>query len=197
MAQSGLCIDSYTLIWEIQQKGSLNYLFQNSSRPLLRPLKRPILWYTAILFLHGKAFTERSFLFLMVRSDCASIATELSEEFNRRILLNIFYRIFSHLLPWKRPILCHTAILFLHGKAFTERGIWFLMARSGLCVDCCRIMLGNQRKGSLQHFRIPPPLFPWKQQILTHSHFASWFKKKKKLMRGDQTFHASTVCPFS
>ena len=39
MVQSELCIDSYRIIWGIQQKDSLNYLFQNFSR--LLPMKMP------------------------------------------------------------------------------------------------------------------------------------------------------------
>ena len=92
--------------------------------------------------------------------DCVSIVTELCEEFSRRVLLNIFYRISPHFFPWKRPILWHTAILFLHGKAFTERGVRFLMVQLGLCVDCYRIMRGIQQKGFLKHFlqNFSPPL---------------------------------------
>ena len=86
-----MCVDCYRIMWGIQQKGSLKQLFQNSSD--LFPCKQPILWHTAILFLHKKAFTERGVLFLMTLSDCASIAAELCEIFKKRVLLNIYYRI--------------------------------------------------------------------------------------------------------
>ena len=54
--------------------------------------------------------------------DSVSIAAELYEEFNTGVLLNIYFNILPSLLPWKRSILRHAAILFLYGKVFTERG---------------------------------------------------------------------------
>ena len=84
--------------------------------------------------------------------DYASITAELCEEFNARVLLNIFFTEFLPTSSRERgPILWHTAILFLHGKAFTERCVRFLMVRSWLWVDYCRIMRGIQQKGSLKY----------------------------------------------
>ena len=41
----------------------------------------------------NKTFTERSVWFLMVWSDCASIAAKLCEDFNTRVLLNIYFKV--------------------------------------------------------------------------------------------------------
>ena len=151
----GLCFSSCTFIWKLQHKNVLMNLFQNCPPPPTKTLNlasnchfvsswKSIYW--------KKYWLKELVCFWWRNQDCVSIATELCEEFKRRVLLSIFYRISPHLFPWKWPILWYTAILFLHGKAFTKRGVQFLMVRLGLCVDCCRIMWGIQLKGSLKHF---------------------------------------------
>ena len=90
---------------EIQHKNSLKHLYQN-----LYLQERPILQHTVILFLHEKAFTEKGVRFLMARLDCASIATDLCEIFNTRVLLNIYFRI-----PHPFSVIMAT-ILFLDKK---------------------------------------------------------------------------------
>ena len=61
----------------------------------LFPQKRLISPLTAILFLHEKVLTERVGMFWWRNHNCVSIVTELCEEFNRNVLLNIF----SEFLP--------------------------------------------------------------------------------------------------
>ena len=58
-----------------------------------------ILRHTAILFLYRKAFTEKGGQLLMARSDCVFIAAELCKEFQKRIPLNIHFRIPSPSYP--------------------------------------------------------------------------------------------------
>ena len=108
--------------------------------------------------------------------DWASTATHF-EKFNRRMFLNIYFKIVS-ILPQKRLIPPLTAILFLHDKVLTERVGMLLIAQSRLCVDCYRIMWGIQQKGSLKQFlQNFSPLLPVKTaDFMTHRHFVSSWK---------------------
>ena len=109
--------------------------------------------------------------------DCASTATHSPEKFNTRMFLNIYFKIVP-LLPQKCLISPLTAILFLHEKVLIERIGVLLMAQSGLCVDCYRVMLGIQQKGSLKHFfqNFSSHLLVKTANFMTHRHFVSSWK---------------------
>ena len=109
--------------------------------------------------------------------DCVLTTTHSSEKFNTRMFLNIYFKILP-LLPQKRLISPLTAILFLHEKVLTEKVGVLLMAQSGLCVDCCRVMWGIQHKYSLKHFlqNFSPPLPVKIANFMTHHHFVSSWK---------------------
>ena len=127
-----------------------------------------------------KDWLKKLVCFWWCNQDCVSIATELCEEFNRRVLLNIYFRIPPHLFPWKRRISWHIAILFLHAKVFTDRGVRFLIARSGLCADCCRFLWEFNTIVLLNiYFRIPPPPpLPVKTADFNTPTFCFFIKKK-------------------
>ena len=74
------------------------------------------------------------------------------------------------------------------------------MARSGLYVDCCRILRKIQHKGSLKYLFQNSSLFTMKRaDFMTHAHyvFFFYFKERKINERNDQIFHTATMCPFS
>ena len=128
-------------------------LFQNCS-PL--PQKYLISPPTAILFLHGKVLMKELVCFWSCNQDFASIATELYEKFNRRVLLNIYFRIPPDLFPWKEAnfmINCHFVSSW---KSIYRKRCSVLDGVIGLCIDCCRIKWGFQHKGSLNLFRTAP-----------------------------------------
>ena len=127
--------------------------------------------------------------------NCTSIAAELWGIQEKGPLEHLFQNSSSPTF-WKPPILWQTAILFLHWKTFTERNVRFFMAWSGLCVNCCIIVREFNTRFLLNiHFRIPS-FSPWKRLILTHRHFASWWKKKRWLHTATLAFFL-TKCRFS
>ena len=131
--------------------------------------------------------------------DCGSTASHSSEKFNTRMFLNIYFKIVP-LLPQKRLISPPTAILFLYEKVLTERIGMLLMAQSGMCVDCYRIMWRIQQKGSLKHiFQNSFPSLPVKMAIFNTTPFCLLINKRKIKWneRGDLIIHTATACPFS
>ena len=118
---------------------SRNALWKNMRSENSCIQKQQILRQNAIFFQHGETLIKQMNNFWCCDRDCALTATHSSEKFNTRMFINIHFKIVSP-LPQKRLMSPLTAILFLYWKVLTERVGTLLMLRSGLCVDCYRIM---------------------------------------------------------